>query len=271
VGVVATGIIAWKQGQKAKKIVEQAESAKGSKLTFGENLRATWKQKLIVLISILATCGTAAAGYFIQASRLAEATAACQVLMASNKELQSQIDDISLQAPEVVNKVKEEHLRDFGERTLTTYDDCAFYKTKQGATTKFVDAFLGTKFYSTPTDVAAAISRFQHRYEMSKTGVTIDDLYECLGVMKEGIAPLSMGWFKAASVGVDKYDVPDVDVRRQTFYDEDIYSGEPLDTCEEIYVISYYPQCFDGKYVVSKDNSYRPQNTICIDPGDLEV
>lgn len=266
VGVAATGYLAWKQGQKAKKIIEVAEENKGAPLTMGEKLKFTWKQIAVVLASIILTCGSACAGYFIQEARLQEAIATSQILMASNKELQEQIKDISEVSPDVVKDVQDKHLHDMAKRTLETYDDNEVYRTGHG-NQLFFDGFLGTKFYSSPASVAAGIARFQKRFETSNDGVTIDDLYECLDILKEGTATLSLGWFKAAKMDYDKYDIPDITVSKQTFYEEDRFSGELTDDYDELYVINYFPHCFSGKYVLTKDNMYRKKDPI--DPTDL--
>lgn len=268
VGVVSTAIIAWKAGRKAPKVLGEAKYEKGSELTKFEKVKKTWKLWVPLVVSIILTFGCMGASYYIHSVRLANMTATANALLASNKELRSQLDDISEVAPEVVKEVQEKHLSDMGRRTLETYDDGEIYRTGHG-NQLFFDSFLGTKFYSSQNDVAAGIARFQQRYRASQKGVTVDDLYDCLDVLKEGTASVCLEWPKLSINGYDESDVPDITMSKQVIYQEDAYSGELQEDYDEVIILSYFPSAFSGRYALSQDNCYRHTSERDLDMTDL--
>lgn len=256
IGVISTAVIAWKAGRKAPKVLGEAKYAKGSELTKVEKVKATWKLWVPVIVSIILTFGCMGASYYIHSVRLANMTATANALLASNKELRQQLDDISVIDPDTVKEVQDKHLTDFARRSLESYDDGEVYRTGHGDQL-FFDAFLGTKFYSSTNDVLAGIARFQQRYRTSIKGVTIDDLYDCLDIMKEGTASVCLEWPKRGLNDFDESDVPDIMVSKQTLYQEDRFTGEFTDEYEEVVILSYFPYAFSGRYALSGDNCYR--------------
>ena len=256
VGVVSTAVIAWKAGRKAPKVLGEAKYKKGSELTKIEKVKATWKLWVPVIVSIILTFGCMGASYYIHSVRLANMTATANALMVSNKELRKQIDDIYELDPVAVKEVQDKHMADFTRRSLETYDDGEVYRTGHG-NQLFFDAFLGTKFYSSVNDVMAGIARFQQRYRTSVKGVTVDDLYECLDILKEGTATVCLEWPKRGLNDFDESDVPDIMISKQTLYQEDAFTGEFTDEYEEVVILSYFPYAFSGRYALSGDNCYR--------------
>ena len=240
VGVVSTAVIAWKAGKKSSKVLGQAKYDKGSDLTRFEKVKATWKLWLPMVVSIILTFGCMAASYYIHSVRLAEMTATANALLASNKDLQKQLDEIEELAPEAVEEVKKHRLQELGERTLETYDNMpgTIYKTGYGNDI-FVDAFTGIKFMSSLDEVLKGIAMFQKAYKDSTGGVFLEDLYKYWHVSCGGMMLPVCGWPKACRSDIDKYTVPDIDVEYQSCRVTDKETGE--ESCEDrgCYIISY--------------------------------
>ena len=116
VGVAATAIIAWKQSKKASLVIQQKTIEKGAPLTKKEAVKATWKQWVAVVVSIILTCGCCAASYYFHSVQLAEMTATANALMANNKELNEEIKELSAIVPNEVDKIKDEHAWDYVDK-----------------------------------------------------------------------------------------------------------------------------------------------------------
>ena len=218
----------------------QAKYDKGSDLTRFEKVKATWKLWLPMVVSIILTFGCMAASYYIHSVRLAEMTATANALLASNKDLQKQLDEIEELAPEAVEEAKKHRLQELGERTLEVYDNLPgkVYKTGYG-TDIFRDAFTGVVFMSSLKEVLSGITLFQKAYKNSAEGVYLDDLYHYLHVVKDGMMLPVCGWPKACRSDIDKFGVPDIEVKYQECRVVDEETGE--ESCEErgCYIISY--------------------------------
>lgn len=112
VGVVSTAVIAWKAGKKSSMVLGKAKVEKGKPLTKVEKVKATWKLWLPVCVSIILTFGCMGASYYIHSVRLAEMTATANALLVSNKELNKELNDLSLVVPEEVDRIKDKHAWD---------------------------------------------------------------------------------------------------------------------------------------------------------------
>lgn len=210
VGVAATAYIAWKQSKKASLVIAEKTKEKGRALTTGEKAKATWKQIAIVVISILLTVSCGAASYYIHSVRLAEMTSMVNTLLASNKELMEEVDEL-MAIPEVAKKAQGKG--PFGiytPRTLCSYDENQEpYRTGHG-NELFEDCVQGIKYYSSYEHETSAIAQLYTLYDHNDDGVCLADYNKLRGVMKEGFDTLLLGWFKDNCLEVQSK--PDIDV-----------------------------------------------------------
>lgn len=260
VGVVSTAVIAWRAGKKAPSVLGQAKYEKGSELTRFEKVKATWKLWLPVLAAIILTFGSMGASYYIHSVRLAEMTATCNALLASNKELKRQLDDVAEQAPEIVDQVRKNHMEELGRRSLLFSEDHPdkIFRTGYG-NDLIVDAYTGESFYSSYKEVLCGITMFQKAYKDSTDGVYLDDLYKYLHVLRKGMIYPTTGWPKAGKTDIDKFFVPDISLEYQECRVTDPETGE--ESCEErgCYILSYLPDGVSTDHVFAKGNPWMSQ------------
>lgn len=211
VGVAATAFIAWKQSKKASAVIAEKTKEKGAPLTKSEKLKATWKQILIVAVSVILTCGCGAASYYIHSVRLAEMTSMVNTLLASNKELMAEVDEL-MDIPEVAEKIaeKKEPFGIYTPRTLCSYEENQEPFMTGYGNELFEDCVQGIKYYSSYEHETSAIAQLYTLYEHSDDGVCLADYNKLRGVMKEGFDTLLLGWFKDNCLEVQSK--PDIDV-----------------------------------------------------------
>lgn len=113
--IVGVGVTVWsafKAGRKAERIIQQETQKKGDELTTKEKVKATWSVWVPVVIEGTLTCASMGLSYYIHAHRLAQMTQMANLLMASNKELQSRLDKLAEKHPEIAKEINESVLQD---------------------------------------------------------------------------------------------------------------------------------------------------------------
>lgn len=219
IGLVVTGILAWKAGKKSSLVIGKAKIEKGEPLTKVEKVKATWKLWLPVVASIVLTFGAAAGTYYIQSTKIAELSATVNTLMASNKELYSEIDELKSISPEGVEKVE--------DKSAWKYHDTHHNNGHGGV--MIYDPFLCKHWYD-DIDVATyakskCIDHFKEQGE-----ITLGDMYYIFGQKLRG----SISNWKLIEdfSNHNNPDGPGINLRKTTRIRDD-------DEVEEMWVLEY--------------------------------
>lgn len=219
IGLVVTGILAWKAGKKSSLVIGKAKIEKGEPLTKVEKVKATWKLWLPVVASIVLTFGAAAGTYYIQSTKIAELSATVNTLMASNKELYSEIDELKSISPEEVEKVE--------DKSAWKYHDTHHNNGHGGV--MIYDPFLCKHWYDDIDVVAYAKSKcIDHFKEQGE--ITLGDMYYIFGQKLRG----SIANWKLIEdfSNHNNPDGPGINLRKTTRIRDD-------DEVEEMWVLEY--------------------------------
>lgn len=224
IGAIATGIIAWRAGKRSSLVIGQAKVKKGAPLTTGEKIKATWKLWLPVCVSIILTFGGAACTYYVQSAEIAELTATANTLIASNKELYSEVEELKGLVPEEVKKVEEQRAWEYVDRKNIRVD-CG--------EDVIVDRYLDREFRMPINSAMYGATKFKEMYAEKGYGC-ISDLYYILGQRFDGDAGKG-GWIETFETHNDP-DYPRIEFREYTRMRE---SGE----VESVWFMEYHIQC----------------------------
>jgi hypothetical protein len=171
VGVISTAVIAWKAGKKSSLVLGKAKKEKGSDLTTGEKVKATWKLWVPVVVAIILTFVGMAGSYYIENCRLAEMTATANALLTRNNELMYAIEEADKLSD---GKVKPEVTKQLIENNTGLLGNNEWYDTLTGDI-KFYDYLTGQKFLASTEHVAGAITKFVLDYKNldERTGIEL--------------------------------------------------------------------------------------------------
>lgn len=219
IGLVVTGILAWKAGKKSSLVIGKAKVEKGEPLTKVEKVKATWKLWLPVIASIILTFGAAAGVYYIQSTKIAELSATANALLASNKELYSEMEELKNVSPEEVEKVQ--------DKSAWKYHDA--HSTNGNGSVMIYDPFLCKHWYD-DIDIATyakskCIDHFKEQGE-----ITLGDMYYIFGQKLRG----SIANWKLIEdfTNHNNPDGPGIKLRKSTRIRDD-------DEVEEMWVLEY--------------------------------
>lgn len=113
VGVVSTGIAAYKAGKKASVLIKKAEDEKGSPLTTGEKIKTTCKTVIPVTIAAIITVAAIWTGQYAMGRKLKQACAFYSAALAA-KDVQ--IEKLSSEVgEEIVKKVTKDTKKELAE------------------------------------------------------------------------------------------------------------------------------------------------------------
>lgn len=174
IGLVVTGILAWRAGKKSSLVIGKAKVEKGEPLTKVEKVKATWKLWLPVVASIVLTFGAAAGTYYIQSTKIAELSATVNTLMASNKELYSEIDELKSAVPEEVKKLENQKAWDYHDKQSPGLGGVMIY-----------DPMLCKHWYD-DIDVATYAKEKCVEHFKEKGEITLGDMYYIFGQKLRG-------------------------------------------------------------------------------------
>lgn len=228
VGVAATAIIAWKQSKKASLVIQQKTIEKGAPLTKKEAVKATWKQWVAVVVSIILTCGCCAASYYFHSVQLAEATSMANALMVSNKQLNDELAMINEVSPDISKNA-------LVERINTDLRNGTKYHDTGTGTDKFFDRFSGQYFLASVEWVSAGIKKYQNEWRYLKRGkeLTMSRFYNIIQVPAQFYEFSHILCF-SKTLDTDMFQVPNIEMEWQPLYkDTDIEDG--------IWILNFYP------------------------------
>ncbi len=169
-GVVATTIMAVKATPKAIKLREQAEEAKGEKLTKLETVRATGPVYIPTILVGSATIACIFGANMLNKRSQAALMSAYALLDSSYKEYKEKVNE--LYGDEAQTKIKEEIAKDhYKEEDIDLEDGKEL----------FFDEFSGRYFESTIYDVRTA--QYNINKDMAlQTSVSLNDYYAYLDI-----------------------------------------------------------------------------------------
>ena len=283
---VSTAVVASTMGAKIKENNKRAEEEKGAPLTKWEKIKNNKKELMFISIPVIATAGSAYAGYKVQKVRLVQAIAAGSALLATNKELQEQIASLSSEIPEakqILEKKEEEKAVKESEQAIISGKAI---DTGLG-TDRFYDSFLGITFLNDIDIVLSGIEGFQEQYEQEQA-VDISDLYKFWRVKDQkrlGEVTKAMGWYQTCET--DPFEVPLINIKKKVVLDDKgvdhgcyIISYAPSNMCYD-YALGSKPSYINVGGIASTANKLKDEiedheyigniNDLIFRPGDIEI
>lgn len=200
VGVISTGIAAYKAGKKASVLIKKAEAEKGSPLTTGEKIKTTGKTVIPVAIAAIITVAAIWTGQYASGRKLKQACAFYSAALAA-KDVQ--IEKISSEVgEEIVKKVtSEKHeedankafeaLKESGSRAV---DNSILVIDEDGI--DCIDGFSGRVIKISQQRVTNAIVATQRDYVNTDAGLAAKAFYTHCGWPYSAIPDIAtcVGW-----------------------------------------------------------------------------
>lgn len=200
VGVISTGIAAYKAGKKASVLIKKAEAEKGSPLTTGEKIKTTGKTVIPVIIAAIITVAAIWTGQYACGRKLKQACAFYSAALAA-KDVQ--IEKISSEVgEEIVKKVtSEKHeedakkafeaIKESGSRAV---DNSILVIDEDGV--ECMDSFSGRVVKVRPQRVNNAVIATQRDYANTDAGLAAKTFYSHCGWPYSAIPDIanSVGW-----------------------------------------------------------------------------
>lgn len=230
VGVVITAYSAYKAGKKSQQIIAVEERAKGAPLTKKERRKKTWRLWLPIVVMAVLTIFGVGASYYIQYKRLAYMTEACNLLMATNQELQYKLDKVIEKYPEAQGVVDEI------DRQLASNAAMVNATCDVGGKDLFYDPFFKIKWWTDYSFMIEAIADIKESFLYSGYTDT-KEMYDRFHVeIKDRPQVINMAaWKDENCPGSSK--VPRINIRTQPLLDD---NGLPVKG-QTMYVLCYNP------------------------------
>lgn len=225
VGVISVAVTAWKCGKASQKAVEKATIEKGDILTKKEEFSVKGKYIAAVVASVILCVGSMGAGFYLEHKALCEMTATANTLLANNKTLNAELQELENLDPPAVQKVKSEQMWNNvdKQKLVVEYGDVIY------------DEFLERSFRM-PIEVAmSAVNNFRSFFGDNGYG-TIKDLYDFMHKNVSGTVG-NLGWF-AEFGNHNDLDYPFIGFKEEQ---RELANGD----IESVWIMSYYPQELD--------------------------
>jgi hypothetical protein len=230
VGVVVTAYSAYKAGKKSQQIIAVEERSKGAPLTKKERRKKTWRLWLPIVVMAILTIFGVGASYYIQYKRLAYMTEACNLLMATNQELQYKLDKVIEKYPDAQGVVDEIDKQIYCSETVVNAE------SEVSGTDLFYDPFFKIKWWSSYDYVVEAIADIKESFLYSGYADT-REMYDRFKVkLKDRGEVVNMpAWKDDSCPGSSK--VPRINLRPMPLLDD---HGIPIKG-QTMYVLCYNP------------------------------
>lgn len=230
IGVVVTAYSAYKAGKKSQQIIAVEERSKGASLTKKERRKKTWRLWLPIVVMAVLTIFGVGASYYIQYKRLAYMTEACNLLMATNQELQYKLDKVIEKYPDAQGVVDEI------DKQISCSETVVNAESEVSGTDLFYDPFFKIKWWSSYDYVVEAIADIKESFLYSGYADT-RELYDRLKVkLKDRGEVVNMpAWKDDSCPGSSK--VPRINLRPTPLLDD---HGIPIKG-QTMYILCYNP------------------------------
>lgn len=200
IGVISTGISAYKAGEKASELIKKEEATKGSPLTTGEKIKTCGKTVIPVIVAAIISVAAIWTGQYAAGRRLKQACAFYSAALAAKdielEKLTSSVGDEILE--KVTKETKEEKVKKaldaVKENGSRATDNSILIIDEDGVDT--IDGFSGRVIRVSPQRVNNAVIATQRDYVNTDAGLAAKAFYTHCGWPYSAIPDIStcVGW-----------------------------------------------------------------------------